>query len=90
MRKTSLVFAVALLAISPAFGQGASGTIESVDGSNIVVKLADGKQLKASVSNSRTNIMVKGQKGDRGALKAGMACAVDAPDGGEAKSITCN
>ena len=81
---------VAALTASPVFGQAQNGTVESVEGNAIVVKLADGKRLKASISNSRTTITIKGQKGDRGALKAGMACAVDAPDGGEAKTITCN
>jgi hypothetical protein len=75
---------------SPVFGQAQNGTVESIDGNAIVVKLADGKQLKANISNSRTTITVKGQKGDRAALKAGMACAVDAPEGGEAKTIACN
>jgi hypothetical protein len=81
---------VAVLMVSPAFGQAPNGTVESVEGNTIVVKFADGKQLKANISNSRTTITIKGQKGDRGALKAGMACAVEAPDGGEAKTITCN
>jgi hypothetical protein len=34
--------------------------------------------------------MVAGKKAERGALKTGMECTVDAPkDGGEAKSVDC-
>jgi len=85
------VVGIAVLTAAPALGQAQSGTIESAEGNTVVIKLADGKQFKASVSNSRTTITIKGQKGDRAALKAGMACSVDAPsDGGEAKTITCN
>jgi len=86
-----VVLSVAAFTASPALGQAQSGTIESAEGNTVVIKLADGKQFKASVSNSRTTITIKGQKGDRAALKAGMACSVDAPsDGGEAKTVTCN
>jgi tripartite-type tricarboxylate transporter receptor subunit TctC len=68
------------------------GTITELKDGNrkLVLKLADGKTFEAEISGSRTEITVAGQKGDRNSIKMGMNCAVDAPSGGEAKTISCN
>jgi hypothetical protein len=69
------------------------GTIADLQDGNrkVVLKLADGKTFEASVSGSRTEITVGGNKSDRNALKTGMNCSVQAPSSGaEAKTIACN
>jgi tripartite-type tricarboxylate transporter receptor subunit TctC len=67
------------------------GTIAEWDGrAKLVLKLEDGKMFPAEVSSSRTEVTVAGQKGNRDAIKVGMACTVEGPSGGEAKAVTCN
>ena len=69
------------------------GTISDLQDGNrkVVLKLDDGKMFEASVSGSRTEITVGGQKSDRNAMKTGMTCSIEAPSSGaEAKTIACN
>jgi hypothetical protein len=78
--------------VSPTIAETVKGKVEAVgaEGRDVSVKTADGKMFKATISGSRTSIMVAGKKAERGALKTGMECTVDAPkDGGEAKSVDC-
>ena len=63
---------------------------EIINGGRKIAFDVKGKKQTASISGSRTKIMVGGNKAKRGALKAGMQCKVRyAGDGGEAKSIDC-
>lgn len=92
MRKvTQLLAAAALVAVSSTavFAQ-AKGTISAVanEGREITLKAGD-KDVKVTVSGSRTKVTVKGADADRGALKAGMTCTVT-PDSGEAATIACD
>ena len=67
------------------------GAVTEWDGrSKIALKLDDGKIFKAEVSGSRTEITIAGQKSARENIKAGMTCSIQGPDGGEAKSVSCN
>lgn len=67
------------------------GTITEYDGRKVVVfKLENGSQFKSQISGSRTEISVGGKPGKRDNLKVGMACMVEGPSGGEAKSIKCD
>ena len=67
------------------------GTIAEWDGrAKLVLKLEDGKMFPAQVSGSRTEVTIAGQKSSRDNIKVGMACAVEGPNGGEAKAIICN
>lgn len=67
------------------------GTIAEYDGrKNVVFKLESGTMFPAEISGSRTEITVSGQKGNRDSLKVGMTCEVQGPNGGEAKTISCN
>jgi tripartite-type tricarboxylate transporter receptor subunit TctC len=67
------------------------GTVTEWDGrAKLVLKLADGKPFPAEVSGSRTQVTIAGQKASRDGIKVGMACTVEGPSGGEAKTITCN
>ena len=67
------------------------GTISAWDGrSKMQLKTSDGKEVKAEVSGSRTEIMIAGQKADRDKLKVGLSCEVTGPSGGEATKIACN
>jgi sarcosine oxidase gamma subunit len=51
---------------------------------------AEGKEHSAEVSSSRTQITIAGQKAERKALKAGLACEVSYPgDKQEASAIAC-
>ena len=69
----------------------AKGTISEWDGrSKMKVKMADGKEVDAGVSGSRTEIIISGQKSDREKLKVGMSCEVVGPAGGDATKISCN
>jgi hypothetical protein len=55
-----------------------------------VFKDPGGKELKTSVSGSRTRIEIAGKESKRGALKAGMACNVTFKGNGtEASLIAC-
>jgi hypothetical protein len=59
-------------------------------GRQIVFKDPGGKELKTSVSGSRTRIEIAGKESKRGALKAGMACNVTFKGNGtEASLIAC-
>ena len=67
------------------------GTIAEWDGrAKLVLKLQDGKEFPATLSGSRTEVTVAGQKSTRDAIKVGMACEVEGPSGGEAKAVKCN
>src|SRR5688572_27237413 len=70
---------------------GTKGTIADWDGrSKLKLKLADGKEVEAGVSGSRTEIVIAGQKAEREKLKVGMSCEVSGPAGGEATKVACN
>ncbi|MFM1814904.1 MAG: hypothetical protein RLZ98_1599 [Pseudomonadota bacterium] len=72
--------------------ESVTGSISEIikGGRSIVVKGKDGKAFKASVSGSRTKIMVAGKEGKRGDFKVGMTCTVKAPaNGEEAANIDC-
>jgi len=80
------------LVAQPALAETVKGKVEAVgnEGREVTVKTADGKMFKAAISGSRTSVMIGGQKADRGALKAGQECTVEAPkDGGEATKVDC-
>jgi tripartite-type tricarboxylate transporter receptor subunit TctC len=67
------------------------GTIADWDGrSKLKLKLADGKEIEAGVSGSRTEVVIAGQKAEREKLKVGMSCEVSGPAGGEATKVACN
>ena len=67
------------------------GTIADWDGrAKLKLKLADGKEVEAGVSGSRTEIVIAGQKAEREKLKVGMSCEVSGPAGGEATKVACN
>ena len=67
------------------------GAVTEWDGrAKITLKLDDGKLFKSEISGSRTEITVAGQKSARENIKAGMTCAIQGPEGGEAKSVSCN
>lgn len=67
------------------------GAVAEWDGrAKISLKLDDGKLFKSEISGSRTAITIAGQKGDREGIKTGMNCSIEGPEGGEAKSISCN
>jgi tripartite-type tricarboxylate transporter receptor subunit TctC len=72
-----------------AAAEGAISEIEN-DGGKITIKLKDGKNYRASISGSRTNLQIAGKKGDRKELKVGQHCAITAPaDGQEASAVEC-
>ncbi|HXF54444.1 MAG TPA: hypothetical protein VNK52_10015 [Hyphomicrobiaceae bacterium] len=84
--------ALAAFAVSPALADAVKGKVEAVgnEGREVTIKTGDGKTFKASISGSRTNVMIGGKKAERSALKTGMECTVDAEkDGAEAKSVDC-
>jgi len=58
--------------------------------SKIALKLQDGDTFRAEVSGSRTAVSIGGQKTTRENIKTGMNCSIEAPSGGEAKSISCD
>ena len=67
------------------------GAVAEWDGrAKITLKLDDGKMFKSEISGSRTEITIAGQKSARENIKAGMNCAIQGPEGGEAKSVSCN
>jgi tripartite-type tricarboxylate transporter receptor subunit TctC len=67
------------------------GAVAEWDGrTKISLKLEDGKIFKAEISGSRTEITIAGQKSVRENIKTGMSCAIQGPEGGEAKSVSCN
>lgn len=78
----SSVFALSLFAAGDALAK--SGKVEKVENGGRVVVIAG---TKYKVSKSRTNIMIKGKKGKRSAIKVGMEC--DAKGKGTAKTIVC-
>jgi len=67
------------------------GAVTEWDGrSKIALKLQDGDTFRAEVSGSRTAVSIGGQKTTRENIKTGMNCSIEAPSGGEAKSISCD
>jgi hypothetical protein len=87
---------VALLKQTLAAAEGAAppevkGAVTEWDGrAKIALKLADGDTFRAEISGSRTEITIGGQKSARENIKTGMNCTIEAPSGGEAKSLSCN
>jgi tripartite-type tricarboxylate transporter receptor subunit TctC len=78
---------------APAASAAAKGTVAELkdDARQLILTLPDGKTFEASISGSRTEITIAGQKADRKVLKTGMTCTVDAASSGaEAKTISCN
>ena len=67
------------------------GAVAEWDGrAKIALKLEDGKIFKAEISGSRTAVTIAGQKSTRENIKTGMSCEIEGPEGGEAKSVSCN
>ena len=67
------------------------GTISEWNGrSKLKLKTADGKELEAGISGSRTEITIAGQSANREQLKVGMACEIIGPVGGDASKVACN
>jgi tripartite-type tricarboxylate transporter receptor subunit TctC len=66
------------------------GTVTEWDGrAKITIKMDEGDSFKAEVSGSRTEVTIAGQKSARDNIKLGMHCSIQAPSGGEAKSVDC-
>lgn len=67
------------------------GTLSEFDGrKEFKLKMADGKIFAGQISGSRTTLSIGGKKGDRAAVKVGMACTVTADEGStEAKTLDC-
>ena len=86
---------IALLKQTLAEAEGATpptvtGVVAEWDGrSKITLKLHEGDTFNAEVSGSRTEVTMGGQKSPRENIKIGMTCTVQAPSGGEAKSVAC-
>jgi tripartite-type tricarboxylate transporter receptor subunit TctC len=86
---------VALLKQTLAAGEGTApptvkGAVAEWDGrAKIAIKADDGDIFKAEISGSRTEITIGGQKSPRENIKVGMQCTIQAPSGGEAKSLDC-
>jgi len=84
--------AMAALVSTSALADSMKGKVDAVgpEGRDVAIKTADGKAFKATVSASRTAITIDGKKAERGALKTGMECTVEAPkDGAEATKVDC-
>ena len=83
--------AVALSVSALAQSTGTQGTVTEVQdgGRKVVLKMKDGKAMTASVSGSRTKVMIAGQPCDRAAIKAGMTCTVVGAEGADATSLDC-
>ena len=87
---------IALLKQTLAAAEGATpptvkGAVTEWDGrAKIKLKLAEGDAFSAEISGSRTEVSIGGQKSARENIKIGMTCTIQAPSGGEAKSINCN
>jgi hypothetical protein len=59
-------------------------------GRKLVLKLANGKEVQASMSRSRSKVTIAGKKAKRGDVKVGMKCTFTYPgSGGEAKTVVC-
>jgi hypothetical protein len=83
---------MAAFVVSPGLADSMKGKVEAVgaEGRDVSIKTADGKMFKATISGSRTSVLVGGKKAERSALKKGMECTVDAPkDGAEATKVDC-
>lgn len=95
MRKRYVFASAGMIAIvlsATAMAQaGMQGTVTGVEdgGRKVMLKMSDGKMTTASVSASRTKIMVGGKEGTRESIKAGMNCMVMAPASGDATSLDC-
>jgi hypothetical protein len=87
---------IALLKQTLAAAEGATpptvkGAVTEWDGrAKIALKLDEGDTFRAEISGSRTEITIAGQKSVRENIKIGMTCSIQAPSGGEAKSVSCN
>ncbi len=87
---------IALLKQTLAAAEGATpptvkGAVTEWDGrAKIALKLDEGDTFRAEISGSRTEITIAGQKSARENIKIGMTCSIQAPSGGEAKSVSCN
>jgi len=67
------------------------GAVAEWDGrAKITLKGSDGKLFKSEISGSRTEISIAGKKSARENIKTGMTCAIQGPEGGEAKSLACD
>ena len=87
---------IALLKQTLAAAEGAApptvkGAVAEWDGrAKIMLKLDEGDTFQAEISGSRTEITIGGQKSARENIKIGMTCSIQAPSGGEARSLNCN
>ncbi len=91
--ETIAILKAALAAEEESDAPATEGVVSEVkdEGRDIVLKLADGSTFEASISGSRTEVMIGGQTGDRKNIVAGMTCTVQAPSSGaEATNVSCN
>lgn len=59
-------------------------------GRKLMMKLANGKEVSAAMSRSRSKVTIAGKAAKRGDVKAGMACTFTyAGSGAEAKTVVC-
>jgi tripartite-type tricarboxylate transporter receptor subunit TctC len=59
-------------------------------GRKLMMKLANGKEVSAAMSRSRSKVTIGGKAAKRGDVKAGMACTFTyAGSGAEAKTVVC-
>lgn len=71
-------------------GKHAGKIAKIEDGGRAIVISADGKNVKSSISGSRTELLLNGKKAKRDQLKVGMNCTVSGPTGSEeAAKIDC-
>lgn len=68
------------------------GPVSAVEGGGRSLTVqADGQAVTASISGSRTKVMIGGADGDRGAIQVGMTCTIMLPEGSEeATEIHCD
>jgi translation initiation factor IF-1 len=92
MTKAQLLVAAVIvtLSASPVLAQ-TKGTIAEYDGrAAFVLKTADGKMVKGTLSGSRSKVTIKGAEGSRDSIKVGMNCTVTGPEDGEASAVACD
>ena len=79
----SVLGAVVALGSFAASAEDLSGKVTKAEGKNVSI----GKK-SFEISNSRTEVMVKGKKAKRGDIKVGMNCTASV-EGEEAKKVDC-
>ena len=85
------VAAFVAMSATPALAQ-TKGTISALgnEKKEFTLKTADGKEIKGTISATRTKVTIKGASAGRDALRAGLICTVTPAGGGEALVIACD